>query len=213
MPDLKVRVTWGELAVSYYPWYYHLLALFLTIVAQFIGVPAIIGLLGLITLWGTLPGFIAMVLIQSGMSIIVMMMGPPRPQGFFALDPEVQTKMRATEVTGLDLAFLPRLFIGIPARTLDRMTMAAQTAEESPVILMIWATFGNFLRLGIETGWLVYGFRMLLGHHPFPEENLSLFLICTALLTVSCLWPRIPELIPGTRKSLFFQEFMGETLR
>lgn len=199
-PEFKIRYTWQILWLKDSPLQTHFAVVVSAFVFCLVGLPSISGLFLLQFFWGMKTAFAVVWVFQVVSAFIVFGRGPRPESQRQNFDPELISSIQASSLTASDLSFLPRLFVGLPHRTLDLMISFAKTAEDSLIQILFYSIIGIGIRLSVEALWLTAFVHLFVGFIPFPEEYAGLLLFTTSLLFASIVWPKIPELVPGKNK-------------
>ena len=210
--DFKIRLTWVIMWSDYYPWTFHLLLFSLAFGLLYVGFPSILALMYLTLVWGPVWGFMGTLACHLLSFFLILKRDRQRIIDQQMLDPDLLKLVENTTLSGSQMSFFPRLFLGLPLRTVDLMVNVARTPEDTlpRIILLSMGSMG--LRLLIQVVWFTSFTGMVIGFTPFPEKDVALFLFSSALLMVLSLWPKIPELVPGKPKlPEFFTTLTGES--
>lgn len=208
---LKIRLTWEKMSIGLLSWKTHACILLGTFSSIFLGMPSFLTFGVLAVVWGTLPGFVLTAIFQVFSTFVVLKFGAPIAFGWRYLEIELIDHPKTLGITARQLAFLPRLFIGMPLRTVDQMIAAAHIPDQSLLPVLALSAVGMTFRLGAESYWIITGLHLMIGFQLFPEDEIVKFLLCTALLIFSLIWPKIPEAIPGDDRSANFFKTVFET--
>ena len=199
--ELKLRYTWYLLRIENLQAYYHFW-IFMGITAlSLIGFPSIFGIIVAVLLWGSYKGFVAVMAAQMVASGVLMLKIQPTTSGLKKLEPELMEMIKKSETSPKLLAIYLRLFISFPLRTIDQMVSFACGNKNGIFLAYIFSGIGIGIRLLVETAWFISLLNLILDYRPYPEVDLTWFLISSALIIFSYIWPTMPEIAPGDKET------------
>lgn len=97
----------------------------------------------------------------------------------------------------LRLAWLLRLFLGLPNRSIDLALAARTDATHTPKRIALWSLPGHCLRAAAVGLWIHAIALMIMDFRPFPEYDFAFAGVMTVVLSILWLFPWMPEFIPG----------------
>ncbi len=184
----------------------------LSCIAFLVGVPTILVFLPLMVLLGAAGAFLIVVSAQVfGTWSVLGLCGRKGFSG--AIDDPQAVLLRTGKPLPGSMAFWPRLYILFPQRTIDAglSYLVEKTAPKGEILF--WSLAGTMLRVFPTALFAWSGVHLVIDFKPFEETLVSSLLLSIALMVVSYLLPKIPEILvcPDSLKP-FLVSFNGEAI-